>query len=72
MMHTLLMDLLVLGQAGDNRFKLNNDYFALDSVIKKARSIVKHSAITKNIEIETLYGELASKNLHCMSELLGD
>jgi signal transduction histidine kinase len=55
LMQNLMMDLLDLGKRENNNFKLNDVYFSLDEVIKKACSVVQHNADFKDVELVIRY-----------------
>lgn len=48
-MKNLMLDLLDLAQMGNNKFKLNKDFFSLNTVIDNAISVVQHLAERKHV-----------------------
>jgi hypothetical protein len=51
LMRNLMMDLLDLAQMENNTFKLNKDYFSIESTIQKVFSVVEHVASKKNVAL---------------------
>lgn len=72
LMRNLMMDLLDHGQNQNNNFKLNDVYFALDSVIERACSVVSHNAKFKNVQLVMKNTAKAEASKHLLQSVQGD